>query len=644
MKRDVIGFRRAMLGLALVALALPAVAGLEDFKLTRAIPADAALVVHSRDHEGRAFLKQQFERVWKTAENQHFERDLRTLLKGLAEQQGGDLEAFDKTWQQFNDLILGVEWCTLWEREFAFTMKMSFPMPEFVFLGAAAPEKVKSNFAGLEAILKSLIGMAPEGALVLATQGEGDSVAHVISVANSPFPIGMTLAREKDVLLLGMGETMPEQTLALLRGQTGQTLAATERFQTAVKRLPPPGDELVFFDLARFLGQFHAYMDKALGMAGAGSEQLDPKIKALPAKALDAVDLFDYVAAVSTTKGMKTTGECLAVLKADAKGKPLYNVFLSNGSVKDPLKFIPQEAQNFSVWSGVNLRALYDAVVAFIQSNVPNGEELLAQWETQKAELKTNAGLDFETDLINWVGGGFSTFSLPAKSAYSQPAGVLMLSVKDEAKAREMLGRLFETLTPLLDQQKGMIADAKIEGAEDFKLIVHPALAMIPGLGQPTLGVKEGQLFIGSSPKAVAAALDTAGGKTPNFAKNERFLKEGLPLEANVYSAGFTDLTKMGEEIGQFLQMVPMIGMFAPQVAQNPVGRAAISAASKAGKVVQELNFLQSSCTQTTFDGQVLHSKIVTNYREPPPKPVTTAPAEEKPAEPKKEEPTAGKK
>ena len=93
----------------------------------------------------------------------------------------------------------------------------------------------------------------------------------------------------------------------------------------------------------------------------------------------------------------------------------------------------------------------------------------------------------------------------------------------------------------------------------------------------------------------------------------------------------FTDKTKMGEELGQVLMMLPMVGMMAPDLVQNPVGRALMSAAGKLGKVVRELNFYQSACVLTTFDGRVEHTQTVTNYRHPPkpepPKP-TSEPAE----------------
>ena len=502
--------------------------GIDDFQLIRAIPADAALVAHSRKHDGQAFYNEQMERVWQAVEQQHFEKDIRTLMKGLVQQNEGDPAEFDQQWQQFNDLLLAVEWSSLFEREGAFAMKMSFPAPELIMLGLASPEKAKANFVGLEKILKELIALAPEGELVFNTQGEGDSVVHTIGFANAPIPVGdLMLARQKDVLLLGFGQTMPEQALALLRGEAGQTLAETERFKAAFKQLPPPSDEAFFMDMTRFMGQLRAYVEAGMSMSDPTGEALEPKIKELPGKIFEAIELFDYIAASSTTNDLKNTEDVIAVLSDNAQSKPLYKVFFSNGTLKKPLKFIPQEAQNCMAWSGVNLKSLYDVIIAFIGDAVPDGEGLLAQWE----EIKPTLPVDIENDILSWVGGEISYFALPAKSAYQPGPWALMISVTDEVKAREMLTRGFEQLEPMLAQSNGALRDAKIEGADGFKVVVMPMLAMVPGLGSPTLGIQGGQLFFGSSPMAISAALETASGKTPDFSSNERFVKEGIPRQ-----------------------------------------------------------------------------------------------------------------
>jgi hypothetical protein len=169
----------------------------------------------------------------------------------------------------------------------------------------------------------------------------------------------------------------------------------------------------------------------------------------------------------------------------------------------------------------------------------------------------------------------------------------------------------------MLAQQQGSIVDAEIEGTEGFKSVVFPMLAMM-GLNKPTLGVKDGWLFFGSSPDMIVAANDVASGKSENFSTNERFRKEGIPPEGNVVSLSFTDQTKLGEELGQALQMVPMIGMMAPDIMKNPVAQGLLSMAGKAGRVVRKLDFFQSSASRSTRDGKMIVTKSITTYRAPP--------------------------
>jgi hypothetical protein len=628
-------YRGALLILVLaLAGVLPAAAGgLGDFQLAQAIPADASVVAVSRDHAGRAFLSEQYQRVWDVVEQQHFERDVRTLMRGLFQQEGGDLQAFEQQWQQFSDLLLGVEWGDLFEQEGAFAAQIGFPLPEIVLLGRAPVAKVEANFAGLAAIVDALARLAPEGQLVTTSTGTGDSVVRTLGVAEAVLPVGgLMLAREKDVLLVGFGVKLPEQTLALLRGEAGQRLIETERFQSAMKRLPAPKDSFFFMDSARLMGQVRAVIDAAMGMADPTGEALDTQTRALPLRLIDAFDIFDFAAGVATTDGLKTHGDSIAVLSADANSRLLHSAIFKNPTLDKPLKYIPATAQNCSVWSGIALQPLYDGILTFINENVPNGAEMVRQWHE---EIRPALPLDVEKDLISWIGGGFRTFSMPSRSAYQPGDWVVMISVSDETQGRTVLDRLLgEMLTPMLAQSSGAVRDARIEDAEGFKIIVHPALVMMPGLREPTIGIKNGQLFIASSADGIRNALAAAAGTAPDFSTNERFRAEGLPLGDGVSSISFKDLTGLGEELGQALQMVPMMAFAMPDLARHPVGRALLSAAGKAGKVVRELNFLQSSCSQTTFDGKAAYSKFVLNYREPPKPPVVPEPAEPTTSEP----------
>lgn len=631
-----LGFLTAVL---LVALALPAASakGMDEFTLTKAIPADAFLAVHCRDHAGKEFLNTQMDRVWEAVQAAHFERDIKRMLKGLQKKQlppGEELVGFDEWWQQMEDLTSGVDWASLGKREFAMGMKLGFPTLEFVILMMPPEDKVASDFEGLCGILKTLVEKNPE-TLQLVEEEDGPTQIRKLTFVGAPFPLGATIVRHNDVLMLSFGPTMGEQALALLRGGEGESLASTDRFQAAFKKLPPPTDGLTFFDAARMFGQIRGVVDGAFQMAAAGAPaEGEPgyedfqKIKVLPGKIIDAFDMFEYVAEVKTTDGMRTNSDSIALLRDDAETHAMYPVLFGNKPLAMPLKYVPADAKDFTAMSGVDLHALYKAAVKIVGEDVPDGQEILAQIERLK-DTETGPGIDIEKDYISWIGGGFTTFNVPGPTPYSPSEFVVMLSLRDEAKAQEMLGKLFGVLEPMMAQQNGSIVPAEIEGADGFKSVIFPMLAMI-GMNKPTLGVKDGWLFFGSSPDMIKSALDVSAGSAANFATNERFLKEGIPAEGAVMSLSFTDLTKLGEDLGKILQMVPMLGMMAgPEVQGDPVIQNLLSMVGRAGRVVRKLDFFQSSATRTVRDGNTLVTKGVMNYREPPPEPTKPTPTTE---------------
>ncbi len=645
-----------VIGLAFLAASPAAViAQTEAFTLTKAIPADACLAWHTRGHEGQAFLDEQYARVWKAVEKARFDRELHRLLKQSAEEGGMDPEQFEDNWQQMVDLVAGVEWSTLCEREFAYAHKHG-RMPstyDGVCLLKPAPDKVKEDFEGLATILKTIAGLFPED-LALTEDDQGETVIHKLTFTSIPLPFTLTLARHQDVLFIGFGSAMVEQSLAMLRGEPGTTLASTPRFQAAFKDLPPGKDSIFFFDVAKQIGQVRSIFTSVKEMIQMAAGPTPPDTQPAPPhpalqwfgvleKLLDAIDMFEYVAEVATTDGMRTTTSSITVLRADAETRPYYPALFGTGTLSGPLKYVPKDAKDVSVRAGIDWLALYQEIIRFFTQEVPGGEEQIAVWNA----LQEGWGLNVEQDLLGWLQGGFCTFTVPGPGRYSPAETVFMLKVRDEQKAGEMINRALNAVAPYLAQQGGTISDAKIEGTEGFRSIVMPLLAMF-GLKSPTIGIQDGWLFAASSPDIVATSLQVAAGEAESFAQNEQFQRDGIPPAENVIRLSFSDLRDMGKELGQALQMLPAMIRFADasgggQLAKQPGVDTVLRVLTKVGRVAPEFNFLQSSCTQSTFDGRRIATQTITTYCEPPlpPAPPATKPApkEEEPATPPPGEP-----
>lgn len=635
-------FRQAALAMAFLAgwtCSLALAGGIDDFVLSKAVPESAYMAVHARSHEGMAFLEKQEKRLWQAVENAHFERDLKKLFRTAAEEQGTDPNEFEKQWQQATDLAAGVNWSELAAREFCFAISLEsggkegeVPMGQFAMLLRPPADQVEANFKGLSSIVETLAGLAGE-MIKVEKQGEGESASYTLSPAAPDVPpgIGFHLARHKDVILLGFGSKFVDDTLKLLKDGSGEgSLAATPRFQQAFKGLAPGADSMFFMDMAKLMKQVRGMMGSVWTMAraeaGEGETSEVERAEKLVAKLIDWMDMWDYMASTASTKGMRTETHTVTVLRDDAKAKALFPVFYSNPPISDPLKYVPAEATSAWATSGVNLKSLYTTVMTTIKEDIPEAADGLAQFEAAQEEI----GFNVEKDLLDWMQGGMIGFSIAGPSRYSGSEFVLLLKVSDEEKARATIDRLIEHANPMLEQQKGAIEPAALEGVEGFRTLKAPfltALAMFgaPALKSPTFGVKDGWLMFGTSTEVLSKSLQTSAGKMDSFQKSERLRSEGIAPEGKVVSFTFSDDTRWAEEMASLTTMAPL--MFAnldPEVAKQPPIAMLRSALPKLGAIIRTFDYMQSSCAVSTFDGKSVKTRAVQNYREPPTRKPTT--------------------
>lgn len=591
--------------------------GIEDFTLTKAVPADASVSIHVRHHEGQKFVDEQMARVWAEVEAARFDRDLKKIFKARA-QGGTSVEEFDAQWQQVVDLFNGVEWSTLGEREYAMGLRMA-PMPEFVCLMMPPKEKIEPNFEGLSNVVKTLVGLTGDSLALNTEEVEGATI-HRVTAKQAQLPFALVLARYKDVLIVSVGSTMFEQSLALLRGQEGKSLAADERFKAAFADLPAPTDGMTFMDGAKFFAQLQAFVDQMMAMIPPEADEAEAaklaQVKKLPGMFLNAFDMMEYSATTTQTEGMKSTTHSVTRMREDAASHAGYRFLFGNPPIQEPLRCIPSNAQNFMVNSGVDLVVLFDWVVKLLKEDVPEGEQALAGLEA----LKTETGLDLREDVLACFQGGMINFNLAGATQFSTGESAFFLKLRDEAKTKALIAKVIEKANAQLqqgEQPMGGIVAAEVAGAEGFHSLNLPQLAMF-GIGKPTFGVKDGWLMIGSSPAVLETAIKTAAGEVEGMAGNERFKAEGVPVTGEVNQLSFEDLTRLGDQFGQMLSMVPMLGMMMGDAARDPNVQALMGMLGKAGRVARKLDFYQSSSSMGKFDGNVYRLTTVVHYRKPP--------------------------
>lgn len=599
------------------AFAMPANAGVEDYTLRKAIPGDVYMVVHGRQHDGMDFVNKQYERVWGAVLKARLDRDIKRFMRAVVRESGEiSTEEFETQWQTMADLATAVDWSSLSKREFAMCMKMGFPTNEFVMMMIPKSGETDSAFSGLSGVAQSLVGMT-QGALTLNTEEDGSTIIHRITAPTAPMPLGIMLAKHSDVILMGFGTALPTQVLEMLRGASDAApLHESARFRAALKEVPPGKDALVFLDFDRMFTQTR----QMLGVAMSSMPQPSPdsadyetmqKVKKLPNVLFDAMDMFEFLVSTTETDGMKARTHSVMRLKDDAQNARLYKAFFGNQSFSQPLKFVPAESMTFSVSSGVNIPELYKAVIEFIRDHVPDGDQAVAEI----ASLREMTGYDLEKDIIGWMGGRIVSVNKPGPTKFSPGEWTLMISVSDEPKATEMIGKMMELAPAALAQMQGSVEPADVDGSENFKSIIIPQLAMM-GVGKPTLGVKDGWLVLGSSPEMINGVLATIRGEEPNVSASERFQKEGLSPTGDVVGISFTDQSQLGDQLSQALQAVGMLNLM-PQVQQSRPLMAAIGIVGKLGTVVKQLNFFQSTASRTVREGNLIKTEMIQNYRDP---------------------------
>jgi len=149
-------------------------------------------------------------------------------------------------------------------------------------------------------------------------------VVHKLAMANQMTPFSLTVARQK-TMVLGVGASMVEQSLALLRGETKAdvaTLASTDRFKQALQKLPAPTDSIFFVDVSKIMAQARVFAKMVEDMgspttqeSGETATQPAAKPMAFLIPLLNELDMWEYAASVSTTDGMKTMTDEVTALR-----------------------------------------------------------------------------------------------------------------------------------------------------------------------------------------------------------------------------------------------------------------------------------------------------------------------------------------
>ncbi len=653
---------------------------MSEFPLVKAVPADAFITVAAKANSERAFLDAYWEHVFKAFEESGIVGDVWDLIMDLVPED--DLEEVEDLRERFGTLTSEVAWGDLFGKEMVYTGRLATHpsiglISEGLLIGRMDKKGAAKNYAALSAIMeeigKLIATKAGEGAISLKKQ-EKDGLKFVTLGPSEVPDVGITLGCGDDLILLSFGRTLIlHEAVGLLRGTSEATgLSETARFKKAFSELPAAEDSLVFFDAEGLFSQLRGVLGALVSAETARAEAVakakaeaeaaakaaraeepesdEPseegkeggKKSAVPkpvisetltklnmaTRLLDDLSILDYSATVEWTEGYQTHTESVTRLRDGAKSKPLYGVLTGGKPLKEFAKYIPQEAENFSCSTGLNLSKLYAYVTGMVKEHTPEGEQTIVWLDAMQVET---LGLHIDRDILQLFEGSLVSMSMGDD-------WVLMLRVVDQEKAAAQVASLVGRVKQAMGEGSGwMLTDVEVAGQKGFTQISHPLMSMMTGgLAPPVIGCAEGHLIIGSSGDTVAMCLNTSRGRHPNITENKRWKKEALvPESGSLDSISFTDQVNLAQESQAAIDLASMaIGMMAMfgTAEAPPEVRSIIGAIApilvKLRPVVGELDFYQSSAAYGTFDGMQWRSRKVQNYKTSKPKP----PAMEEPA------------
>jgi len=605
----------------------------ERFTLSRYVPHDVWIVVHSVENPQRAYIQEQWAEVWKVAEKARLERDLVLILygDGDSERTASALQRLDKV----HELVGGVAWRDLIAKETVFAERRSQTgiRYDYIFLARGTPGSGEKNFTGLVRLieegaptLEAAIGV--KFVQHLTTTAQLDVLAVGLDEGEGRKPsYGFFLLRQGDVIGAVAGQKSFKQVQELFMGKSdAQSILDAPRFKNAVAEVQAPTDSLMFFDVRAFMSDMCDMCERIIKVSAKDGESI--KIRQEPnalRSLMEVANVLDYAVTSTSTNGFRESCHSVVRVQQGKQTTPLAKAFLAREPFDRFDRFIPADAVSYNVTGFVDVGRLYDIALEFISDELPGGDGYIAAFRRALDSI----GLDPKRDIFSWLSGETVQIDLsaPGGGSVGGKEFVWFVRTDDPRLAWQKVNAGIDFVNEKL-QARGqmlMVSPADVHGG-GFRQITHPMLAMFI---RPVIGVHGDWLVVGSSAKAVNRCLAVEAGKAPSIAENERFRREGVHPTGSVLSASFSDTSGLGEQLAQGVTMMGVFGgMVSAQMDESASQEARemlpklMALGMKLAPILKELDFYSSQSSVTTYDGATkIETSSVINYRPPPPAP-----------------------
>ncbi len=614
----------------------------EHFTLSRYVPHDVWIVVHSVENPQRAYVEEQWVEVWHAVKRARLDRDLVLLFYGDSDSEAkvNALRRLDKV----HELAGGVAWQDLIAKETVFAERRSQTgiRYDYIYLARGTSGSGEKNFAALAKLVEEGTPMIASAlgvkvTLRRTTTSRFDVLAVGLNEGEDRRPsYAFFLMRQGDVIGAVAGAKSFQHVRALFMGKPGvQSMLDTPRFKSAVAEVQAPTDSLMFLDVRAFMSDMCDMCERIVKVSAKNGGRIDIKQQRNVLRSLlDVADVLDYAVTSTSTNGLRESRHSVVRIQEGKQAAPVAKAFLARKPFERFDRFVPADAVSYNVTGFVDLGRLYDIALEFISSELSDGAAYIATFKG----ILDSIGLDPKRDVFSWLSGETVQVELRAPSGGSE--FVWFVRTDDPQLAWQKVNAGIDFVNKWL-QARGqmlMVSPVDVRGA-GFRQITHPMLAMFI---RPVIGVHGEWLVVGSSANAVNRCLAVEAGAAPSIVENERFRREGVRPKGPVLSASFSDRSRLGEELAQGVTMIGLFGGILSANMDETTSKEAhklmpklMALGMKLVPVFKQLDFYSSQSSVTTYDGATkVETFDVINYRPPPSKP-DAPPAAPKPPAPR---------
>ena len=605
--------RRITWAVALLMLGLPAAAPAgdlpESFTLGRYVPDSCAIYIHGVQNPKRSLIDEQWARVFAALKKCGALDEVRAVVAEHLD--ADDRIEFEAHWAKAIELGSAVSWGDLVEREFVWAVRVS-PLPSYLVLCRGKPGSGPANLTALTRLLEYLASLDEDLYLSKGCCSGGE----FWSLTFPRVPISLELFGRGDVVGMSTSSLLAGEVASLLAGQKRSgAIVDSPRFRKGLASLPNPEDQLVFVDWRAVLNGVRSILQHA--RAGTAENKKTGEALIIVDRLVSRLDILDYTLTVQRTEGWHQHWQMVTTLQPEAKDKRLARIKTGRPPLHNPLAVVPAEATSCSASCGIDVKELYALFMDILVHDLPNSGWVLDRWLAVQEEL----GLDVQEDVLSWISGEVICFSMPRKvvtNIFHPVDGVMLLGISDAELADRKITAALEWLRgAILTHLHQPLVILPVPGirAKGFRSVSVPILAMFP---RPIVGVHGDWLVVGTSAEAINKYLDTAAGKAPSVTETKRFRAEGIQPSGPVHAITFSDERSSGKAAAGGFAVAGALMRTMPKEPEMIPVMAMFRVLARLQPVFEEINFMSSRASATTFDGSSWTTKGVLTCRPPP--------------------------